>query len=54
MLLPLQARLAREFGEGRTIPAEHRRLCRWWNFRGVAAPLLPVAVLYLVVFKNAA
>lgn len=54
MLLPLQARLAREFAEGRTIPAGHWRLCRWWNFRGAAAPLLPVAVLYFVALKNAA
>lgn len=58
VLVPLQARLARlarGFGDGRApIPQEYWRLCRRWNFWGVLATLLPLAVLYFMVFKGAA
>lgn len=56
MLLPLQAklaRLARGFGAGQAIPDEYWRLCRAWNFWGLVATLLPVSVIYFMVFKGA-
>lgn len=57
LLVPLQARLARlarAFAGGGPVPAEYWRLCRLWNFWGVVATLLPVSVLYFMVFKAAA
>jgi uncharacterized membrane protein len=57
-LLPMQARLARlarGFADGSSpIPPQYWRLCRWWNFWGAIATLLPVAVIYFMVFKGAA
>jgi uncharacterized membrane protein len=57
ILIPVQTRLARlaaGFASGGEIPAEYWRLCRRWNFWGVVATLLPVSVLYFMVFKGAA
>lgn len=57
ILVPLQTRLgrlARGFAADGAIPAEYWRLCRAWNFWGVVATLLPVSVLYYMVFKGAA
>lgn len=57
LLVPLQARLARlsrGFADGQPVPAEYWRLCRQWNFWGIVATLLPVSVLYFMVFKGAA
>ncbi len=57
LLVPLQTRLghlARGFSAGGQVPPEYWRLCRRWNFWGVVATLLPVSVLYFMVFKGAA
>jgi uncharacterized membrane protein len=58
VLVPLQAklaRLARGFAGGTApIPPVYWRLSRWWNFWGVIATALPLAVLYFMVFKGAA
>jgi uncharacterized membrane protein len=56
-LIPLQAklaRLARGFAAGGQIPQQYWRLSRYWNFWGVLAILLPLAVVYLMVFKGVA
>ena len=58
LLVPLQARLgrlARGFADGHTpIPDEYWRLCRSWNLWGLLATLLPLSVVYFMVFKGAA
>jgi uncharacterized membrane protein len=57
LLVPVQARLARlasSFAAGGEIPGEYWRLCRRWNFWGAIATLLPVSILYFMVFKGAA
>lgn len=58
VLVPLQvrlARLAREFADGsRQIPGEYWKLCRTWNFWGVIATVMPLSVVYFMVFKGAA
>jgi uncharacterized membrane protein len=58
LLVPLQtrlARLARGFAsENAPIPQDYWRLSRWWNFWGVIATALPLAVVYFMVFKGAA
>jgi uncharacterized membrane protein len=48
-----QARMAREFASGGPIPDAYWRLCRRWNLWGALATLLPVCVLYFMVFKGA-
>jgi hypothetical protein len=48
------ARLARGFANGGTIPQQYWRLSHYWNFWGVLAILLPLAVVYLMVFKGVA
>lgn len=56
VLVPMQsaqARMAREFAAGGPIPDAYWRLCRRWNFWGALATLLPVSVLYFMVFKGA-
>ena len=56
ILVPLQAKLARltrGFAAGQVIPEEYWRLCRAWNFWGLVATLLPVSVIYFMVFKGA-
>ena len=57
VLVPVPARLAalaREFSAAGPIPEIYWRLCRRWNFWGVVATLLPVSVIYFIVFKGAA
>jgi len=57
ILIPIQirqSRMAKAFAAGEPIPTEYWRLCRLWNFWGIIATLLPVSVLYFMVFKNAA
>ena len=54
ILVPVQraqARLAREFADGGEIPDRYWRLCRIWNIVGTVATLLPLAVIYFMVFK---
>jgi uncharacterized membrane protein len=46
-----QARLAKAFDASAQIPEHYWRLNRRWIGWGVAATLLPVANLYLMVFK---
>jgi len=46
-----QARLARRFAEGGTIPERYWRLGRQWAMWGTVATLLPLANLYFMVFK---
>ena len=56
ILVPVQARLARlarGFSAGGPIPAQYWRLCRVWNFWGLIATLLPLSVIYFMVFKGA-
>lgn len=56
VLIPVQikqARLARTFAKGGLIPAEYRRLGRIWNGFGLLATVLPLAAVYLMVFKPA-
>jgi uncharacterized membrane protein len=47
----MQARLAREFRDSPTIPDRYWRLSTIWALFGVVATLLPLANLYLMVFK---
>ena len=47
----LQARLARRFRTADTIPDRYWRLARLWAVIGAVATLLPLANLYLMVFK---
>jgi uncharacterized membrane protein len=47
----LQARLARRFRTADTIPDRYWRLARLWAVVGAVATLLPLANLYLMVFK---
>jgi len=57
ILIPVQIRqerLAGGFASAGPIPEEYWRLCRLWNFWGVVATILPLSVLYFMVFKNAA
>jgi uncharacterized membrane protein len=57
LLVPLQSRLgamAQAFAAGGPIPDAYWKLCRQWNFWGVVATLLPLSVLYFMVFKGAA
>ena len=57
ILVPLQARLSRlsrSFAATASVPADYWRLCRSWNFWGVMATVLPLAAVYLMVFKGAA
>ena len=54
ILIPVQikqARLARAFAKGGSIPAEYRRLGRIWNGFGLLATMLPLIAVYLMVFK---
>lgn len=54
VLIPVQwkqARLARGFAEAATVPAEYWRLARIWAGVGALATLLPLANLYVMVFK---
>jgi uncharacterized membrane protein len=54
VLVPIQvrqARLAREFADGTSIPAEYLKLGRWWIVFGTLATLLPLANLYFMVMR---
>ncbi|MBI4987243.1 MAG: DUF2269 domain-containing protein [Rhodocyclales bacterium] len=54
ILIPVQirqARLARGFAGGGTIPEEYWRLNRIWLWVGILATVLPAANLYFMVFK---
>ena len=56
VLLPLQVqmrRVVRGTGEeeGTDLPAEYRRLSRYWALAGIAATLLPLVALVLMVVK---
>jgi uncharacterized membrane protein len=57
ILIPVQIRqehLARTFAAGAPIPEDYWRLCRAWYLSGVIATVLPLAVVYFMVFKGAA
>jgi uncharacterized membrane protein len=49
----MQARLARQFRDSATIPDRYWRLSMIWAVFGAVATLLPLANLYLMVFKPA-
>jgi len=54
ILIPIQieqARMARGFAGGETIPERYWRLGRQWAIWGTVATLLPLANLYFMVFK---
>lgn len=54
ILIPIQikqARLARQFENWNSVPEEYWRLCRWWNFFGALATVLPLINLYWMVYK---
>jgi uncharacterized membrane protein len=54
VLIPIQitqARQARAFAAGGPIPERYWRLSRRWLFWGIIATALPLANLYLMVFK---
>jgi len=54
ILIPIevmQARLARAFAAGGEIPRRYWRLSTLWAVFGTAATLLPLANLYVMVFK---
>ena len=54
VLIPIQikqARLARSFRHQPEVPAQYWRLARLWAVFGTIATLLPLANLYLMVFK---
>ena len=54
VLIPIevmQARLAREFRDSPAVPDRYWRLSMLWAVFGVIATLLPLANLYLMVFK---
>ncbi|HEX5514093.1 MAG TPA: DUF2269 domain-containing protein [Gammaproteobacteria bacterium] len=56
ILIPIQvkqARLARGFQDAIEIPGQYWRLARLWAVFGTIATLLPLANLYLMVFKPA-
>lgn len=46
-----QARMARDFARGGTIPARYWHLARRWMIWGTIATLLPLANLYVMVVK---
>jgi uncharacterized membrane protein len=46
-----QARTARLFASGGTIPESYWRQARRWNVWGVIATLIPLANVYVMVFK---
>jgi uncharacterized membrane protein len=46
-----QARQARAFASGGTIPASYWRDGRRWVFWGLIATIVPLANLYIMVFK---
>ena len=47
----MQARLARSFRDGGTIPQRYWRLATLWATFGIVATLLPLANLYFMIFK---
>jgi len=54
VLIPIQykqAKLAREFAKGGTIPDQYWRLNRQWFFWGILDTLIPLSVIYWMVFK---
>ena len=54
ILIPVkikQARQARAFASGGSIPESYLRLCRLWLIWGTIATLLPLANLYFMVVK---
>ena len=56
VLLPVQvwqARLAKGFAASGAIPSRYRTLSKVWTVFGTAATLLPLASLYIMVFKPA-
>lgn len=56
VLIPLQvkqARLARDFENGGAIPARYWAMSKVWYGFGTVATLLPLANLYVMVFKPA-
>lgn len=55
VLIPLQRkmiRLGREAVQTGTVPESYRRVSLYWAVFGTAATVLPVLILYLMVFKN--
>lgn len=50
----MQARLARRFAKDGEIPARYWKLARVWTVFGLLATLLPLANLYVMVFKPGA
>jgi uncharacterized membrane protein len=46
-----QARLARNFAQGKAIPDEYWKLSKHWNIFGAIAVLLPLVNIYWMVFK---
>jgi uncharacterized membrane protein len=46
-----QAREARAFAQGGTIPESYWRHARRWNIWGVIATVVPLANLYVMIFK---
>lgn len=56
VLIPVQrkqARLARQFARGSAIPLEYWRLGRIWTVSGTLATVIPLAALFVMVFKPA-
>lgn len=56
VLIPIQvkqAKLARGFGSGGVIPARYWAMSKAWYAFGAVATLLPLANLYVMVFKPA-
>lgn len=54
VLIPIQikqAKMARQFAQTKTIPESYWHLSRTWALFGTVATLLPLANLYLMVFK---
>jgi len=56
VLIPVQikqARMAKIFASQNSVPDEYWRLCKIWNLFGVMATIIPLSVIYWMVFKPA-
>jgi len=54
VLIPVQikqAQMARAFADQDKIPDKYWQLCRIWNIFGVLATVIPLSVIYWLVFK---
>ena len=49
LLVPVQARQAREFSRGAPVPRSYWRLGQWWLAWGIGATVPPVAATYVMV-----